>query len=81
MPRTAPAPGPLTCAYPSRVTASPSAGTARAPGAASLVERSPAPGPDRLLADLVPPPHFAEASFASYRPDPAQPSQAAAVAA
>jgi cell division protein ZapE len=35
--------------------------------------------PDRLLADLVPPRHFADESFATYRPDPAHPSQAATV--
>ncbi len=34
---------------------------------------------DRLLAELVPPPRFADVSFASYRPDPAQPSQQHAV--
>lgn len=39
----------------------------------------PAVGRDRLLADLVPPRHFDGASFASYRPDPAHPSQQAAV--
>ena len=32
---------------------------------------------DRLVAELVPPPRFAEVSFDSYRPDPAQPSQQA----
>jgi cell division protein ZapE len=37
--------------------------------------------PDRLVAELVPPPRFADVRFASYRPDPAEPSQAAAVAA
>lgn len=47
----------------------------------SLSERSPSPSPQRLLADLVPPPQFAAARFATYRPDPAQPSQTAAVAA
>ncbi|MBM3686675.1 MAG: cell division protein ZapE [Actinobacteria bacterium] len=46
-----------------------------------LVDRDPQVSPERLLADLVPPPHFASVSFASYEPDPAQPSQAAAVAA
>ncbi|MCA5893947.1 cell division protein ZapE [Isoptericola sp. NEAU-Y5] len=35
--------------------------------------------PERLLADLVPPRHFAEARFATYRADPAHPSQAAAL--
>lgn len=46
-----------------------------------LVDRNPQVSPERLLADLVPPPHFAAVSFGSYEPDPAQPSQAAAVAA
>ena len=34
---------------------------------------------DRLLADLVPPRHFADASFATYRANPAFPSQQATV--
>lgn len=46
-----------------------------------LVDRHPAVSPDRLIAQLTPPPTFAGASFASYRPDPAQPTQAAAVTA
>ncbi|ORV50775.1 ATPase [Mycolicibacter engbaekii] len=46
-----------------------------------LVDRRPEVSPERLIAQLKPPPTFAHASFASYRPDPAQPSQAAAVAA
>ncbi|WP_235523123.1 cell division protein ZapE [Cellulomonas sp. Root485] len=49
------------------------------PGAPSLTQRRPVVPPDRLLAELVPPRHFAEESFATYRPDPAHPSQAAAV--
>ncbi len=44
-----------------------------------LTDRDPRVPADRLLTDLVPPPRFAEVSFASYRPDPAQPSQSAAV--
>ncbi|WP_187279527.1 cell division protein ZapE [Quadrisphaera setariae] len=47
----------------------------------SLVQRDPRPSPQRLLDDLVPPPHFAAASFDTYRPDPSQPTQADAVAA
>ncbi|WP_315097226.1 cell division protein ZapE [uncultured Cellulomonas sp.] len=47
---------------------------------ASLTQRRPVVPPDRLLAELVPPRHFADESFASYRPDPAHPSQRAAVA-
>ncbi len=34
---------------------------------------------ERLVAGLVPPPHFDHARFDTYRPDPAQPSQTAAV--
>ena len=46
-----------------------------------LVDRHPSVSPGRLIAQLTPPPTFAAASFASYRPDPSQPTQAAAVAA
>ena len=45
------------------------------------MDRDPQVAPDRLLADLVPPPHFAGVRFDTYRPDPAEPTQAAAVAA
>lgn len=44
-----------------------------------LVDRHPAVSPERLIAQLRPPPTFADVSFASYRPDPAEPTQAAAV--
>ena len=46
-----------------------------------LVDRRPAVSPERLIAQLVPPSTFAGVSFASYRPDPAEPTQAAAVVA
>lgn len=46
-----------------------------------LVDRRPSVSPERLIAQLTPPPTFAEVSFASYQPDPAEPSQAAAVEA
>ncbi|RUP02140.1 MAG: cell division protein ZapE [Mycobacterium sp.] len=46
-----------------------------------LVDRRPAVSPERLIAQLRPPPTFAEVSFASYRPDPAEPTQSAAVVA
>jgi len=46
-----------------------------------LVDRDPQVSPERLLTDLVPPPHFASVRFATYAPDPGQPSQAAAAAA
>ncbi len=42
------------------------------------MDRHPSLDRDRVLADLVPPPRFAQARFATYEPDPAQPSQAAA---
>jgi cell division protein ZapE len=43
---------------------------------AHLVDRDPTVTPQQMAASLVPPPQFAEASFASYRPDPDFPSQA-----
>ncbi|WP_395306940.1 cell division protein ZapE [Mycobacterium sp. AMU20-3851] len=46
---------------------------------AGLTDRHPKVTPERLVAQLVPPPTFADVSFDSYRPDPAEPSQAAAV--
>jgi cell division protein ZapE len=45
-----------------------------------LVDRTPQVPTSRLLAELVPPPLFAQATFDSYLPDPTQPTQAAAVA-
>ena len=48
---------------------------------AHLVDRRPTVSPERLIAQLTPPPTFADVSFATYRPDPSQPTQAAAVAA
>lgn len=46
-----------------------------------LVDRHPQVPADRLVADLVPPPRFAPVRFETYEPDPAQPTQAAALAA
>jgi cell division protein ZapE len=46
-----------------------------------LVDRHPTVSPERLIAQLKPPPTFADVSFATYRPDPAEPTQAAAVVA
>ncbi|MGW7686004.1 cell division protein ZapE [Kribbella sp. NPDC054772] len=46
-----------------------------------LSERRPEVSPDRLLSECVPPPRFAEVRFSTYRPDPDEPSQAAALAA
>lgn len=50
-------------------------------GVAQLSDRHPSVTPERLIAGLVPPPTFASVEFDTYRPDPAEPSQAAAVAA
>ena len=44
-----------------------------------LADRDPRPDPQRLLDELVPPPHFAGVTFDSYRPDPSEPSQQVAV--
>jgi cell division protein ZapE len=48
---------------------------------ARLVDRHPTVSPERLIAQLRPPPTFADVSFATYQPDPAEPTQSAAVAA
>lgn len=44
----------------------------------ALSDRSPQVAPDDLIAGLVPPPQFHDVSFASYRTDDSQPSQAEA---
>ncbi|WP_197374486.1 cell division protein ZapE [Mycolicibacterium baixiangningiae] len=54
-----------------------SSGATNQPG--HLVDRHPSVTPERLVAQLVPPPTFTHVSFDNYRPDPAEPSQAAAV--
>ena len=46
-----------------------------------LIDRRPVVAPERLVADLVPPPRFADVRFSTYFPDPDEPSQAAVVAA
>ncbi|HEY8294318.1 MAG TPA: cell division protein ZapE [Micrococcaceae bacterium] len=46
-----------------------------------LSARTPSVSVDELLTGFFPSPRFGDVSFASYRPDPAQPSQAAAVRA
>jgi cell division protein ZapE len=48
---------------------------------AHLVDRHPSVSPERLISQLRPPPTFAQVSFATYRPDPSEPTQAAAVGA
>ncbi len=45
------------------------------------MDRHPTVSPERLIAQLRPPPTFADVSFATYEPDPAEPTQAAAVVA
>ncbi|MGZ5396801.1 MAG: AFG1/ZapE family ATPase, partial [Mycobacterium sp.] len=44
-----------------------------------LTDRHPKVTPERLIAQLSPPPTFADVRFDTYIPDPAEPSQAAAV--
>ena len=44
-----------------------------------LVDRHPTVSPERLIAQLVPPPTFADVSFDNYRPDSGEPTQGAAV--
>src|SRR5689334_18667398 len=48
-------------------------------GVAHLVDRHPSVTPERLIAQLIPPPTFSDVSFDTYKPDPDEPSQAAAV--
>ena len=48
-------------------------------GVAHLVDRHPTVTPERLVAQLIPPPTFSDVSFDTYKPDPAEPSQSAAV--
>ncbi|GAA2008747.1 cell division protein ZapE [Brevibacterium samyangense] len=43
-----------------------------------LTDRNPRVAPEELITALVPPPHFEDVSFSSYRPDPVQPSQSLA---
>jgi cell division protein ZapE len=52
-----------------------------ASGVAQLTDRHPSVTPERLIAQLIPPPTFADVGFDTYRPDPAEPSQTAAVQA
>lgn len=46
-----------------------------------LCDRHPSVSNEKLLAQLVPPPTFTDVSFESYRPDPNEPTQSAAVEA
>jgi cell division protein ZapE len=46
-----------------------------------LTDRRPEVASGRLVADLVPPPRFADVRFSTYVPDPAEPTQTAALAA
>src|SRR5690349_5555982 len=50
-------------------------------GVAHLVDRHPTVTPERLIAQLIPPPTFSDVSFDTYKPDPGEPTQAAAVLA
>ncbi|MFF0268389.1 cell division protein ZapE [Kribbella sp. NPDC004536] len=46
-----------------------------------LSARWPEVGPDRLLAECVPPPRFADVRFTTYRPNPDEPTQSEALTA
>ncbi|MHA3702703.1 cell division protein ZapE [Jatrophihabitans sp. YIM 134969] len=48
---------------------------------AHLADRTPSVSPEQLVAGLVPPPLFDDVGFDTYRPDPAEPTQAAALTA
>jgi cell division protein ZapE len=56
-----------------------SASMSRPGSVAHLVDRHPTVSFERLIAQLVPPPTFAGVSFESFHPDPAEPTQAAAL--
>ena len=58
---------------------SPATSPAMPPAPGHLVDRHPTVSPERLIAQLIPPPTFVDVNFDSYRPDPAEPSQSAAV--
>jgi cell division protein ZapE len=61
--------------YSSRMHGSTSPDVAGASGRVGhLVDRHPNVSPERLIAQLRPPPTFADVSFATYRPDPAEPT-------
>ncbi len=49
------------------------------PSVPSLSQRTPEVPVERIVAELAPPPRFDRVRFSTYEPDPAQPSQAAAV--
>ncbi|GAB3468891.1 cell division protein ZapE [Kineococcus endophyticus] len=49
-------------------------------GLDSLADRNPRVPPEQLVAELVPPPRFADVRFSTYVPSPEHPSQAEAVA-
>ena len=49
------------------------------PAPISLVELRPQVGAEQIVASLVPPPQFDGATFETYRPDPAHPSQGEAL--
>jgi cell division protein ZapE len=51
----------------------------RAMSAPRLVDRHPEIAPEELIAELAPPPRFADVRFETYVPNSAEPSQAAAV--
>ncbi|WP_418884321.1 cell division protein ZapE [Cellulosimicrobium protaetiae] len=67
-------------ALPGTASASASDATPDAGRVRALADVRPSVPPTRLLADLLPPRHFADARFSTYRANPAYPSQARTVA-
>ena len=76
---SAPAAGGTTASTGSPAPA-PTPGGSPAARVRALVDVRPSVPPSRLLADLVPPRHFADARFSTYRANPRYPSQASTVA-
>jgi len=70
---------PPSAPVPAPADGAPGAGRST-PSVRSLTSIRPVVPAERLLADLVPPRHFADARFATYRANPAYPSQARVVA-
>lgn len=69
-----------TPAHDTAPSADPAPAAPTGAGVTRLTSRRPSVPTERLLAELVPPRHFADESFDTYRPDPAHASQARVLA-
>ncbi|MGK4580647.1 cell division protein ZapE [Kitasatospora sp. HPMI-4] len=65
--------------HPDTTAAQATAGAIATAGPVALTDRRPVVPAERLVAEMVPPPRFADVSFGSYLPDSSQPSQYEAV--